>query len=79
LGAVNDADPYRESAWGLRILALYRAGQQREALATYDRVRRLLAREIGIEPGRDLVRLERSILDQEPAAELGFDSVPGRS
>jgi DNA-binding SARP family transcriptional activator len=79
LAAVIEADPYRESAWGLRILALYRAGQQRQALATHDEVRRLLVEGIGIEPGCDLVRLERSILDQEPAGELGFGPVAGRS
>jgi hypothetical protein len=51
------------------MLALYRSGRQAEALEQYQRARRKLIDELGIEPGRELQELERSILAQDP--ELG--------
>ena len=50
---------YREGLWELLITALYRAGRQADALATYQRVRTLLADELGLEPGPRLQQLER--------------------
>lgn len=60
------ADPYRERAWSLLVLALYRSGRQAEALAALRRVRALLAGELGIEPGPALKRLEQAVLAQSP-------------
>jgi len=37
----------------LLITALYRAGRQPDALATYQRVRNQLADELGLDPGPD--------------------------
>ena len=43
--------PYQEGLWELLITALYRAGRQADALATYRRVRDQLAAELGLDPG----------------------------
>ena len=64
--AVVDA-PYQERLWELLITALYRAGRQADALATYQRVRAMLAEDLGVEPGPPLHRLEQSILRHAPA------------
>jgi streptogramin lyase len=49
------------------MLALYRSGRQAEALDTYRSGRKLLADELGLEPGDELRRLEKAILEQDPA------------
>ncbi|NED97372.1 AfsR/SARP family transcriptional regulator [Phytoactinopolyspora alkaliphila] len=59
--------PLRERRWAQLCLALFRAGRQGDALHTYQRVRRLLADELGVEPGPELRRLESAILAQDPA------------
>jgi hypothetical protein len=45
------------------MVALARSGRQADALETYQRVRRLLAYELGIEPGQSLARIHAAILD----------------
>jgi YVTN family beta-propeller protein len=61
--------PLRERSRGQLMLALYRSGRQAEALRAYEDVRRLLAEELGLEPGAALQRLEKQILTQDPALE----------
>jgi DNA-binding SARP family transcriptional activator len=56
----------REGLTGLLMVALFRAGRQREALASYDDVRRHLVEEHGLEPGADLASLHLRILRQDP-------------
>ncbi len=57
--------PTRERLRAQYMLALYRSGRQTEALETYRRFRRTLSEELGLEPGPELQRLERSILRQD--------------
>jgi len=74
--------PLREGLWGLLITALYRAGRQAEALAAYRSVREHLVEELGLEPGRDLQRLEQQVLAQDPALEAPApkpEPAPGQS
>ncbi|WP_212987157.1 AfsR/SARP family transcriptional regulator [Actinoplanes auranticolor] len=56
------ADPFDERLAGQLILALYRSDRRADALAHYQRVRRQLADELGIDPGPSLRRLHEGIL-----------------
>ncbi|MES5820388.1 BTAD domain-containing putative transcriptional regulator [Streptomyces sp. RG80] len=66
--------PLREGLHGLLMLALHRTGRQAEALTAYDRARRLLRDELGVEPGQRLRGLHARIL----AADPGLDARPDR-
>ena len=57
-----DTEPLRERRWHQLALAQARLGQRREALLTLQRARTELAY-VGLEPGIELLELERSILD----------------
>jgi DNA-binding SARP family transcriptional activator/pimeloyl-ACP methyl ester carboxylesterase len=59
--------PLREKLWAHLMVALYRSGRQADALEAYQRVRRALADELGLEPGGDLCRLEHAVLDHDPS------------
>ena len=59
--------PLRERPRCQLMLALYRSGRQAEALQAYQEGRRALAEELGLEPSESMRRLERRILDQDPA------------
>lgn len=59
--------PFRESFWGKRIIALYRARRQAEALTCYHAVKDLLSRDLGIDPGTELKSLYHRILTADPA------------
>lgn len=56
--------PWRENAWRLLALALYRTGRQADALDVLRGARALLAADLGIDPGPDLRALETDILRQ---------------
>lgn len=70
-------EPLRERLHALRMLALYRAGRQAEALNAYREARAILVEAVGIEPGPDLRRLQEQILCQHPGLlareQLGSD------
>src|SRR3954452_8717968 len=67
LEAVIAEHPLRERLRGQLMLALYRSARQAEALQAYRMARREFASELGLEPGGALRRLERAILQQDPA------------
>ena len=60
-------NPFRERLWGQLMLALYRGGRQADALETFQEARRVLADELGLEPGPELRRLQEAILAHDPA------------
>lgn len=65
-GPLIEEDPYDERVRFLQMLAFYRLGRQREALATYQDISQLLLDELGISPTDELQQLELRILQQDP-------------
>ncbi|MEU4190696.1 BTAD domain-containing putative transcriptional regulator [Kribbella sp. NPDC026611] len=67
--AVPDLDahvtdhPWREDAWRLLALALYRSDRQAEALAVLRRARATLTGQLGLDPSKALAELETDILN----------------
>ena len=59
--------PLRERFSGQLMLALYRCGRQAEALTAFADARRVLVRELGIEPGQELRALHARILAADPS------------
>lgn len=66
LEAAVAAHPFHERLRGQLAVALYRAGRQTDALRSLADARRVLADEIGVEPGPELRQLEADILAQAP-------------
>jgi WD40 repeat protein/DNA-binding SARP family transcriptional activator len=60
-------EPLRERLHAQRMLALYRAGRQADALEAYRQARATLVEQIGIEPGPELRRMHEAILRQDPS------------
>lgn len=60
--------PLRERLWELLMVAQHRIRRPVDALRTYRRVRAVLVEEFGLEPGRELRRLEAAVLAGSPAA-----------
>ena len=81
LEALVRENPLRERLRAQLMLALYRSGRQADALEVYRQGRRLLADELGLEPGEELRRLEKAILEHDaslvapepPAAALAVE------
>lgn len=67
LGDLAAQHPLRERFHAQLMEALARAGRRAEALEAYRHARRVLAAELGIEPGPHLQLLHRQILDGDPA------------
>ncbi|GAA0316487.1 NB-ARC domain-containing protein [Actinoallomurus spadix] len=67
LTALVAAHPFREGFRAQLMLALYRAGRRADALEAYRDARAVLTRELGIEPGPRLRRLEQAVLTADPA------------
>lgn len=65
LEALAAEHPLRESFVRQRMVALYRAGRQAEALDVYQAARTRFVDELGIEPGPELRQLQAEILRQE--------------
>ena len=65
LEAQADAEPLREQRWA-RLSRAVCSGRQADALVAYDRLRRTLGEELGLEPGHEVARLQQAILRQIP-------------
>src|SRR3954447_23952664 len=63
------ANPTRERLAGQLMLALYRCGQQTDALEAFHAARRVLVAEVGVEPGPELRRLQEAILRHDVSLE----------
>ncbi|KAA2255356.1 SARP family transcriptional regulator [Solihabitans fulvus] len=70
--------PLRERLHEHLMVALYRSGQQADALGAYRDLRRLLIDELGVEPSKPLRELQRRILAEDPqlAVALGTPAAP---
>ncbi|MEW1692867.1 BTAD domain-containing putative transcriptional regulator [Streptomyces sp. NPDC091265] len=77
LRAEAEAHPMREPLAAALMTALYRSGRQSEALDRFHRTRRLLADELGIDPGRELADAYTQILRGHPEPAPGPPSVAG--
>ncbi len=85
-GAIQDAvslaeaaireDPLRERSREILMLALYRSGRHAEALRTYQRLRELLAEEIGLDPSPAVQRLQERILLHDRTLAPADDPAP---
>ena len=62
--------PVRERLRRQQMLALYRAGRQRDALRVYQEARLELVEEFGLAPSEELRGLERMIIAHDPALSL---------
>jgi predicted ATPase/DNA-binding SARP family transcriptional activator len=67
LRAALDENPFRERLWGHLMIALYRSGRQVDALEAFQEARRVLAEQLGLEPGPELRQLQQAILAHDPA------------
>jgi DNA-binding SARP family transcriptional activator len=80
LDALTTSFPLRERFWAQRMLALYRAGRQADALRVYQDLRQILTDELGIDPSPELRALEGSILAQSADLEwVRHDGSPVRA
>jgi DNA-binding SARP family transcriptional activator len=70
-GVVSDllrlttAHPLREELWALLMRALRAAGRQAEALEAYERARKVIGDELGVDPGPGLRQLYQAILEAD--------------
>ena len=58
--------PLREGLTCLLMIALYRCGRRGEALAAFDAARRVLAEQLGLDPGPELAGLQSRLLADDP-------------
>ncbi|MET9224828.1 BTAD domain-containing putative transcriptional regulator [Lentzea sp. NPDC003310] len=69
--------PTRERLRGALMVALHRSGRQADALRCYDEGRRLLADELGLDPGQELRDLHAAILQGDvPAVPRELPATP---
>ncbi|SMD26533.1 BTAD domain-containing putative transcriptional regulator [Kibdelosporangium aridum] len=75
LQELTSAEPMRERLLGQFMLALHRCGRQAEALSMYEKAEATLEQTFGIEPGRELKELYRSIRANDPLLLTGRPGV----
>ena len=67
LAGLVEEFPLRERLAALLMTALYRCGRRGEALAVFEAARRMLAEELGLDPGPELAGLQAKVLADDPA------------
>ncbi|MFI9270996.1 BTAD domain-containing putative transcriptional regulator [Kitasatospora sp. NPDC052896] len=65
LRALRRSNPLREGLWEKEMIALLECGRRADALDLYQRARRTLHEELGLEPGTALRRLQQRILTED--------------
>ncbi len=80
LAALAARNPMNEHFFAQLITALYRAGHIARALEEFQRLRRSLIRELGVEPSAKLQRLQQAVLARDPALDTaGPPATPTRT
>jgi DNA-binding SARP family transcriptional activator len=74
LAALTSEHKLNERLCEQRMVALCRSGRRSDALIAYNKLRKDLAGELGLEPGKRLRRLQLSVLNSDPS----LDVRPGR-
>lgn len=74
LGELVVKHPYRERLRALLMLALAQSGRLAEAFATFEQGRRLLARELGVDPGPILLEAHAQVLRLSSGGPIPIES-----
>ncbi|MDH2427321.1 AfsR/SARP family transcriptional regulator [Sphaerisporangium sp. TRM90804] len=69
LASLSRHNPMNENLHAQCIVAFYRAGRTFDALETYQRLRRTMVEELGLEPSVRLRRLQQAVLTASPELE----------
>jgi tetratricopeptide (TPR) repeat protein len=72
-----EANPLRETLRARLMVALQRCGRRADALAVYSHTRALLATELGVDPGPELVRTHLRVLRADPSLDAPAQVAPG--
>ena len=76
LDGLTQEFPLHDRFRAQHMLALYRAGRQVEALRSFERTRRFLAEEMGLDPSAELRELEQKILSEDESLDAGGGGEP---
>lgn len=81
LSTRSRSNPTNEKVWRQLILALYRSERKAEVFEVYAQLRKTLAEEYGVDPGRRLQELYEQVLHEDPSLEYRpqLHALPHRS